>query len=146
MAKSHSDWPSRELSCGTPVLCKQGRTRDWGIGGAQHAIQHTKPHPGQCRTAPVLGLGPSCGFVWRVAGTPGLPGRRLQQGNLSDVDNIVEGLLNNNPTAAAGAIANAANSGNQAAITSAISFAGLAVSLYGHCGTTLSQAFAAICL
>ena len=40
----------------------------------------------------------------------------------------MNGLLNNNPTAAASAIAAAANSGNTAAITSAISFAGLAVS------------------
>ena len=46
-AKPHIDWPSRGLSCGTPVLCKQACTRDWGIGGTQHVmIQHTKPHPG----------------------------------------------------------------------------------------------------
>ena len=42
-ADFHVAWPSRGLSCGIPVLCKQG------TGGAQHAIQHTKPHPGQLR-------------------------------------------------------------------------------------------------
>ena len=45
-ASSNVDWPSRGLSCGTPVLYKQACTRYWGMGGAQHAIQHTKPHPG----------------------------------------------------------------------------------------------------
>ena len=46
IAKSHGDRPLRRLSCETPVLCKQACTRDWGIGGTQQAIQHTKPHPG----------------------------------------------------------------------------------------------------
>ena len=61
-----------------------------------------------------------------VAGEP--TRHLLQQADLSAVGAIVNGLLNNNPTAAASAIAAAANSGNTAAITSAISFAGLAVS------------------
>ncbi len=47
-AMSHGNWPSRGLLSGTPVLCKQACTRDWGMGRAQHAIQHTKPHPMLC--------------------------------------------------------------------------------------------------
>ncbi|KAK9834504.1 hypothetical protein WJX74_003244 [Apatococcus lobatus] len=62
----------------------------------------------------------------------GEPTRQLlQQADLSAVGAIVNGLLNNNPGAAATAIAAAANSGNTAAITSAISFAGLAEDVTG---------------
>ena len=44
-AESHSEWPSRGLSSGTP---DPGRLACLGIrgeGGAQHASEHTKPHP-----------------------------------------------------------------------------------------------------
>ncbi len=41
-AKSHIDWPSWELSRGTPDLGKQACTGDWK-GGAQLAIQRAKP-------------------------------------------------------------------------------------------------------
>lgn len=70
-------------------------------------------------------------MMW-LAGEPIQPTRQLlqQQPDLSAVGGILAGLLNNNTGAAASAIAAAANSGNTAAITSAISFAGLAVSLY----------------
>ena len=33
-----------QQSCASLLAC----TRDWRIGGAQHAIQHTERHPGHC--------------------------------------------------------------------------------------------------
>ena len=45
-ARSHSEWPSRELSSGTPDLNRLACSGIRGEGEAQHAIEHTKPHPG----------------------------------------------------------------------------------------------------
>ena len=45
-AKSHSEWPSRGLSSGTPDPNRLACLGIRGEGGAQHAIEHTKPHPG----------------------------------------------------------------------------------------------------
>ena len=44
-ARSHSKWPSRGLSSGTPGLNRLACSGIRGEGGAQHAIEHTKPHP-----------------------------------------------------------------------------------------------------
>ena len=38
---SQGDHHVGHQSCASLLAC----TRDWGIGGAQHAIQHTEPHP-----------------------------------------------------------------------------------------------------
>ena len=45
-ARSHSEWPSRGLSSGTPDLNRLACSGIRGEGGAQHAIKHTNPHPG----------------------------------------------------------------------------------------------------
>ena len=52
--ESQGDWPSRRLALkgtvkwgSSPV--QASLQRKWGIGGPQHAIQHTKPHPGAAK-------------------------------------------------------------------------------------------------
>ena len=44
-ARAHRKWPLRGLSSGTPDLNRLACSGIRREGGAQHAIEHTKPHP-----------------------------------------------------------------------------------------------------
>ena len=45
-ARSHSEWPSRGLSTATPGLNRLACSGIRGQDGAEHAIEHVKPHSG----------------------------------------------------------------------------------------------------
>ena len=58
-ATSQREWPSRGLSSGTPDLNRLACSGTRKEGGAQHAIEHTKPHPGYVPMFTLVGKWPA---------------------------------------------------------------------------------------